>query len=97
MLNFLLPLIALLTRPKSWIMTSVAFLILCLIKFLAEGQSIFFKHWIEIYNGFLNPLVPVEQKILIVSLFILITTLGFYYADMLRKVYIFQDKRFGKK
>lgn len=97
LLNFLLLLITLLTKPKPWIVTGSSFLVLMLMKFFFEGQSIFFKHWREIWSGIIDPVVPVEQKVFIVSFFILLTGLALFYTDIFKKLIIHQYKRFGSK
>ncbi|WP_081138963.1 hypothetical protein [Halomonas sp. BC2] len=97
LLNFLLLLITLLTKPKSWIVTGASILVLTMMKFFFEGQSIFFRHWNEIWSGMINPDVPLEQKIFILSFFILVTGLAMYYTSMFKALVIYQNKRFGAK
>ncbi|RXE96037.1 hypothetical protein [Pseudoalteromonas sp. PS5] len=96
-LNFSLLLIALLTKPKSWIVTGASLLVLTVMKFFFEGQSIFFKHWNDIWAGMINPAVPLEQKVFIVSFFILVTGLAMYYTNIFKLLVIHQYKRFGSK
>ena len=96
-LNFSLLLITLVTKPKSWIVTGASILVLTMMKFFFEGQSIFFKHWSEIWAGMTNPSVPLEQKIFILSFFILVTGLAMYYTSMFKDLVIHQHKRFGAK
>lgn len=96
-LNFSLLLITLLTKSKSWIVTSASILVLSLMKFFFEGQSIFFKHWDDIWSGMVNPAIPFEQKVFIVSFFILVTGLAMYYTNIFKLLVIHQYKRFGAK
>jgi hypothetical protein len=96
-LNFSLLLVTLLTKPKSWIITGVSLLILTVMKFLFEGQSIFIKHWSDMWAGMVNPTVPLEQKVFVVSLFILVSGLAVYYTNIFKLLVIHQYKRFGTK
>lgn len=96
-LNIVLPLIALITRPNSLILTGSSLLVLSIMKFLFEGQSIFFEHWRDIYGGLLNPEVPFEQKLFIISFFMLITGLALFYTNIFKAIVISQSKRFGTK
>lgn len=95
--NFSLLLITLLTKPKSWIVTGASLLVLTVMKFFFEGQSIFFKHWSDIWSGMINPDVPLEQKVFIISFFILVTGLAMYYTNIFKLLVIHQYKRFGTK
>ena len=94
-LNIVLPLIALLTKPKSWIMTGASMLVLSIMKFLFEGQSIFFEHRQDIFADLINPDVPLELKIFLVSFFILLTGLVMFYTSIFKAIVISQSKRFG--
>lgn len=94
-LNFSLLSITLLTKPQSWIVTGASLLVLTLMKFFFEGQSIFFKHWDDIWAGLNNPDVPLEQKIFIISFFILVTGLAMYYTNIFKLLVLHQYKRFG--
>ncbi len=96
-LNFSLLLITLLTKPKSWMVTGASLLILSVMKFLFEGQSIFIKHWSDIWAGMVNPIVPLEQKIFVASIFIFISGMAMYYTNIFKLIVIHQYKRFHTK
>lgn len=97
LLNFLLLLIALFTKPKSWIVTCASMWVLTMMSFFFEGRSIFLKYWSEIWLGMINPDVPLEQKIFILSFFILVMGLAMYCISIFKSLVIYQYERFGAK
>lgn len=95
-LVFSILLVALLTRPRSWVVSGVAFLILLLVKFFGEGVSLYFKHWNELQVGMLNPEVPVEQKLFVVGFFFLLLGISMFYTNIFKEIIVYQYKRFGE-
>ena len=78
-------------------MTGASVLVLTMMKFFFEGQSIFFKHWREIWSGMVNPDIALEQKVFVLSFFILVTGLAMYYTNIFKLLVMHQYKRFGAK
>lgn len=94
-LEVVLLLITLLTKPRSVILSGATLLVFSVMMFFYKGQSIFFMHWQDILTGLLDPDVPLEQKVMIVSFFFLFTGFTMFYTSIFRKLVIEKYKRFG--
>ena len=91
-LEMALLLVTLIQRPRTWFISGFLFVLLAIMKFMFEGQSIFFENWQEIYQGLINPEVPMYLKLLIVSLFLFFTGLALYYTDLFKKAVLAQNE-----
>lgn len=96
-LQVVLLLVTAFTKPKAWVLSSVAFIAGWAFSYFGQGQAIYVEHWETILNGMLNPDVPFSQKSFLVGFFCLLVAMSMISINIVKLMAIEIYKRFGKK
>jgi len=85
------------TKPKAWVLSSIAFIAGWAFSYIGQGQAIFVENWEVLLEGMLDPNVPLAQKSFLVGFLCLLIAMSMVSINVVKHMAIQLFTRFGKK
>lgn len=84
------------TKPKAWVLSSIAFIAGWAFSYIGQGQAIYVEYWKVLLEGMFDPNVPLEQKLFLIGFLCLLIAMSITSINVVKHMAIQLFTRFGK-